>query len=58
MFDFLPIKVLIFDQWKSHKMAVYEKAGVREYWIVNPADKVLEQYLLKDQSGVKRLGLL
>ena len=33
---------------RGHKKDMYEAAGVREYWIVNPADKVLEQYLLTD----------
>lgn len=31
---------------RGKKMRAYEKAGVREYWIVNPADKTVEQYLL------------
>ena len=30
------------------KREAYEKHGVREYWIVNPSDKVIEQYLLKN----------
>jgi Uma2 family endonuclease len=30
------------------KREAYEKHGVREYWIVNPSDKLIEQYLLKN----------
>lgn len=33
---------------RGHKKDVYAKAGVREYWIVSPADKTVEVYLLKD----------
>ena len=33
---------------RAHKKDVYERCGVREYWIVNPADKTVEQYLLRD----------
>ncbi len=32
---------------RDKKKAVYEKCGVREYWIVNPADKSIEQYFLE-----------
>ena len=32
---------------KGHKKDVYEAAGVREYWIVDPANKLIEQYLLQ-----------
>lgn len=31
---------------RGHKKNVYEQAGVNEYWIVNPADKAVEIYLL------------
>ncbi|MBQ7516584.1 MAG: Uma2 family endonuclease [Schwartzia sp.] len=30
------------------KKDAYEKAGVREYWIVRPADRAVEVYVLKD----------
>lgn len=30
------------------KKELYEKHGVREYWIVNPSEKSIEVYLLKD----------
>lgn len=33
---------------KIHKKAVYERYGVREYWLVNPTDKSIEQYFLTD----------
>lgn len=32
----------------GYKKAVYERAGVREYWIVHPEGQALEQYLLRD----------
>lgn len=36
------------DRW--HKKAVYEKSGVKEYWLVDPANRAVEVYLLR--SGV------
>lgn len=33
---------------RGRKKDMYEKYGVREYWIVNPADRVIEQYILTD----------
>lgn len=33
---------------RGYKKNVYESCGVREYWIVNPGDRSVEQYLLKD----------
>ena len=33
---------------KGRKKDVYEKHGVREYWIVSPGDLTLEQYVLTD----------
>ena len=33
---------------RGHKKDVYEKAGVREYWIVEPDSKAIEVYLLKN----------
>ena len=33
---------------RGRKMRIYESSGVREYWVVNPADKVIEQYILQD----------
>lgn len=33
---------------RFRKKDVYEACGVKEYWLVNPADKTLEQYILTD----------
>lgn len=33
---------------RGRKKDMYERYGVREYWIVNPADRTLEQYVLHD----------
>ena len=33
---------------RGYKKAAYESSGVPEYWIVNPADKSIEVYLLED----------
>lgn len=33
---------------RGPKMKAYESAGVKEYWLVNPIDKTVEQYLLQD----------
>lgn len=50
------------------KRRVYERAGVREYWLVHPTDRVLHVYLLGDDGygkphtqelqGSTRLGIL
>jgi Uma2 family endonuclease len=37
---------------RGHKKEAYAAAGVKEYWIVSPNDKLLEQYLLKDGQFV------
>lgn len=39
---------------RRHKKEVYESCGVKEYWIVDPANRTIEQYLLQD--GVFQLG--
>lgn len=39
---------------RGHKKDVYEKYGVREYWIVSPTDLSVEQYLLQDGHFVLR----
>ena len=39
---------------RSHKKDVYEKHGVREYWIVSPAERSIEQYVLENGSFVLR----
>lgn len=33
---------------RGYKKDIYEACGVQEYWIVNPADRSVEQYLLKN----------
>lgn len=33
---------------RTVKMQTYQKYGVREYWIVTPEEKSIEQYLLQD----------
>ena len=37
---------------KGHKKDVYERYGVREYWIVSPAERSVEQYVLRDGKFV------
>ena len=33
---------------RGRKMQVYERCGVREYWIVEPVNRSIEQYVLED----------
>ena len=33
---------------RGPKMQVYESFGVKEYWLVSPMDKTIDQYLLQD----------
>jgi Uma2 family endonuclease len=40
---------------RGKKYQLYERYGVREYWIIDPADRALEVYHLKDGQYV-RLG--
>ena len=37
---------------RGRKKDVYEKYGVREYWIVSPSEKAVEQYLLVNKKLV------
>ena len=39
---------------RTHKKDVYERYGVREYWIVSPGDLSVEQYVLEDGRFVLR----
>lgn len=36
------------------KLGLYQRAGVREYWIVNPEDRTV-QVMLRDEAGVLQL---
>ena len=45
----LVIEILSRSTWqidRGHKKDAYEAAGVREYWIVDPVNMILEQYVL------------
>ena len=33
---------------RIHKKAVYEASGVREYWLVDPENRTIEQHFLRD----------
>ena len=39
---------------RGHKKDVYEKCGVREYWIADPANRTVEQYVLENGAFVLR----
>ena len=39
---------------RGHKKNVYERCGVREYWIVNPVERSVEQYVLEDGAFTLR----
>ena len=39
---------------KGHKKRVYERCGVREYWIVSPMERFIEQYVLENGAFVLR----
>ena len=41
-------------QDKIYKKDVYERCGVREYWIVSPQERMVEQYVLEDGKFVLR----
>lgn len=33
---------------RGHKKDIYERHGIREYWIVDPANRMVEQYVLEE----------
>ena len=35
---------------RKKKMDLYEKHGVKEYWIVDPSQKIIEQFAIKENS--------
>lgn len=35
---------------RKKKLSLYEKHGVKEYWIVDPLYKSIEQFLLKEKT--------
>lgn len=37
---------------RKHKKHVYESCGVKEYWLVSPAEKTVEQYFLEENELV------
>ena len=39
---------------RGHKMKTYEKSGVREYWIVDPVNRSIEQYILENGAFILR----
>ena len=39
---------------RGHKMQVYERGGVREYWIVDPVSRTIDQYVLTDGRLILR----
>jgi len=38
------------------KFRIYEEAGVREYWIVNPAERIVLQYVLNESGQYSGLA--
>ena len=42
------------DYDRTRKRELYQRLGVREYWIVNPFEYTLEQIVLKDGSYQSR----
>ncbi len=43
-----------YDKWLKYKL--YERAGVREYWIVDPANETLDVFILNDNGKYELAG--
>ncbi len=41
---------------RDEKLDDYARAGVGEYWIVNPIDRIVETYILMDRDYVLQAG--
>lgn len=39
------------------KFALYAEAGVKEYWIISPADETVTQFFLNDEGKYQHIGL-
>jgi Uma2 family endonuclease len=37
----------------NEKLLLYEKAGVKEYWVANPSDSTVFVFLLKNNEYIK-----
>lgn len=48
MFEILSPSSVKMDRWNKYQL--YEKAGVKEYWIVDPNNESVEVHLLEGQS--------
>lgn len=42
---------------RKRKFDLYERYGVREYWIVDPDERVVEVYLLESDNRFRRAGI-
>jgi Uma2 family endonuclease len=43
------------DYDRTLKKELYQRSGVREYWIVNPFEQTLEQFVLRDGNYQSRM---
>jgi Uma2 family endonuclease len=42
---------------RNKKHSLYEKHGVKEYWIVDPSEKTIEQFVLKENSFQRQASI-